>query len=545
MRKIIGTIIIIVSLYGCSDFLEPKSQSEYSPTDISHLDEVLLGVAYPGPQGGTNFNMMNCMLEVMSDNVSNAGVHSAAVDRGFYTVSTNVRAAKVLYTWQPDYTRKIEDIGGSQYWKAYQNIYHYISGANAVLDQIDEVDGNREEKDYVLAQAYALRGFLYLHLVNMYGEPYYYNPQGLAVPLKLTSDVEERKLTRNTVEEVYDQIVKDLLEAERLFKELPEDKQFRKNYRANLPMTQHLLARTYLYMEKWEEASLYAETLMERTDFTLMNLESLVNSGYTNAVSGLNRKFYNFITYDNPECYWVFGSASDISFYNKIIIDRNGTFGCAYLLQASADLVSSFKDGDARKLLYMVNDYYNNAINITKYGSIGKLDIAAGAYNVQPSTGVSDFGQALRKAEAYLICAEANAMLYKTKGDAAAATKAISALNELRSKRFLANRYVAVGTGDFTTPDELVEFAREERRRELCFEALRWFDQRRYGMKKVERNWYIGTTTGISSYERYVLEENDPAFTLAIPHTDLENNTDLVQESVEGKERVPAETVGE
>lgn len=542
MRKIIGIIIIIGGLYGCSDFLEPKSQSEYSPTDVSHLDEVLLGTAYPGPQGGSNSNMMNCMLEVMSDNVSNAGVHSAAVDRGFYTLS-NQRAAKVLYTWQPDYTRKIEDIGGSQYWKAYENIYHYISGANAAIDLIDEVEGSREDKDYVLAQAYALRGFFYLHLVNMYGEPYYYNPQGLAVPLKLTSNVEERKMVRNTVEEVYNQIIKDLLEAERLFKELPEDKQFRKNYRANLPMTQHLLARTYLYMEKWEEAVLYAKTLMERNDFSLTNLESLVNAGYTNAASGVNRKFYNFITYDNPECYWVFGSASDISFYNKIIIDRNGTFACAYLLQASADLVSSFEDGDARKQLYMVNDYYNNAINITKYGSIGKLDIAAGSYNVHPNVGVTNFGQALRKAEAYLISAEANAMLYKTKGDAAAATQAINALNELRSRRFLTSRYTPVGTGDFAGPDELVEFTREERRRELCFEALRWFDQRRYGMKRVERNWYTGTTTGISSYEKYVLEENDPCFTLAIPHTDLQKNTDLIQESVEGKERIPTETI--
>ena len=57
-------------------------------------------------------------------------------------------------------------------------------------------------------------------LVNQYGLPYNYNKESLGVPLKLDSkmrDDDNILMRRNTVEEVYRQIVTDLNEAERLF----------------------------------------------------------------------------------------------------------------------------------------------------------------------------------------------------------------------------------------------------------------------------------------------------------------------------------------
>ena len=61
------------------------------------------------------------------------------------------------------------------------------------------------------------------------------------------------------MKEVYDQVLSDLLEAERLYSTLPVEKQFTQDYRTNLPMVELLLSRVYLYLENWEKAAVYAE----------------------------------------------------------------------------------------------------------------------------------------------------------------------------------------------------------------------------------------------------------------------------------------------
>ena len=49
MKKFIYTIIgiVLLSLSSCSDFLEPKSQSEYVPKDANALQEMQSAVLTP------------------------------------------------------------------------------------------------------------------------------------------------------------------------------------------------------------------------------------------------------------------------------------------------------------------------------------------------------------------------------------------------------------------------------------------------------------------------------------------------------------------
>lgn len=67
-------------------------------------------------------------------------------------------------------------------------------------------------------------------------------------------DEGEVLMKRNTVEEVYLQIVADLNEAERLFLTLSAAQQYEPNYLVSLPMVQLLKSRVALYMENWKEA---------------------------------------------------------------------------------------------------------------------------------------------------------------------------------------------------------------------------------------------------------------------------------------------------
>lgn len=68
-------------------------------------------------------------------------------------------------------------------------------------------------------------------------------------------------------------------------------------------------------------------------------------------------------------------------------------------------------------------------------------------------------------------------------------TIALNAVNELRKKRISEEKYKDKSG---LSGDELLEFVRNERRRELCFEGHRWFDLRRYGMPSFTRVWKEG-----------------------------------------------------
>jgi hypothetical protein len=139
----------------------------------------------------------------------------------------------------------------------------------------------------------------------------------------------------------------------------------------------------------------------------------------------------------------------------------------------------------------------------------------------QNATGV--FGRCLRLSEAYLNFAEAKAMMGGEN-----INEAIDALNTLREKRFDPEDFEEES---LMTQEELIEFVRDERRRELCFEGHRWFDLRRWGMPSFTHKWHIDETT----VHTYRLEEGDLLYTVPIPDEALEMNSKLEQNKLPGK----------
>ena len=98
-------------------------------------------------------------------------------------------------------------------------------------------------------------------------------------------------------------------------------------------------------------------------------------------------------------------------------------------------------------------------------------------------------------------------------------------MNELRKSRFASDKYVALTGADFASNADLLQFVRDERRRELCFEEThRWNDLRRYGCPRIEHKFYASST---SAPETYVLEAGDKNYTLALPKSETEYNTQI------------------
>lgn len=506
--------VAAMSLTACSDFLEPDSESEFVPEDATSLNELLLGEAYQR----NDMDGFNIYLGLMEDDVEAAPYQTP--NEGF---DGNIYLAS--YTWQPDMYKMMEEAGAGHI-NIYERYYEVILGANAVLDYLPSVRDTKENINKVKAQAYALRGFYYFNLVNIYAQPYNMYPDAPGVPLKLNSGIEESDdyLKRKSVSDVYAQILSDLHTAEETYLELPESEQWSDNYRTSLPMVQLMLSRTYLYMGNWEKAAQYAELVMKDSRFKLVDLND-VPLNTKNEEGESVRNYYVFPTYKSSETIWPYGNVKDMFEWTyKEANSQNSNTGNkmhAYF-QASEELINTYVDYDLRLKRYIVQAPTNEGTLMNM--AFGKVNVGTNYYLPQNAVGV--FGRCLRLSEAYLNYAEAKAMLG---GEGMA--EATVALNTLREKRFDPEDFE---DETFGSQEELIEFIRDERRRELCFEGHRWFDLRRWGMPAISHKWHNDS----ESSDTYRLEEGDLLYTVPIPDEALNMNSSLEQNELPGK-RLP------
>ncbi|MEA4868368.1 MAG: RagB/SusD family nutrient uptake outer membrane protein [Rikenellaceae bacterium] len=494
MKKYLSILLIFTAI-SCEKYLEPKSQTEYMPRDANSLNEMLIGNAYLDPT-----NMITPIFaynEIFSDD------WGCTVENCVNTSNeTRYSEFKPIFSWHPEAFQKLNE--SSQYQKVWKSTYEKILGCNAVLDYIDDVSGKDDMKKYVKGQALALRAFYYFNIVNLYGEPYNYNKSALGVPLKLNSNTELDNLPRNTVDQVYQQILTDLKNAEDYFASLPLSMKNTKDGRVNLPMIQLLRARVALFMEDWDNVIKYSENVIEDWGLSLFNLNSFTP---TTAAP-----YYSFTSYDNPEAIWAFGSIDDMSKFSAITLYRlpTSTSQTRRMFNASQSLLSSYGVSDLRKDRYIIKE----SNTISNYTTRAKMPVNATYGNLSTM-----FARALRLSEAYLMLAEASFM----KNDP---STSVRLLEELRHNRFVANSGdVYKIPADSTSGPALLKFIKNERRREMCFEGMRWFDLRRWGMESFSREW---KEEGVV-VATFTIEKNDPAFTLPVPFDAIEKNSKLEQ----------------
>ncbi|MCL2561611.1 MAG: RagB/SusD family nutrient uptake outer membrane protein [Rikenellaceae bacterium] len=542
-------LLLGLACVSCKDFLEPKSPSEYIPANIEQLNELILS-AIPGADLSHNANTTCGFLDILSDDIQTRGfIDPTGSPSPNWYQQGYIAAIYAMYTWQPNYSTYMQTRGYTIFDQIYTVSYHRLVYVNSTLDYADRVTADDERmRNYVKAQAHTLRAMYYLHLVNVYGVPYNVDPNGPGVPLRTTGARENRPMVRNTVGEAYDLIVSDLLYAIELFEQLESTMQFRQ-FRANMPMALLLLSRAYLYMEKWEQAAFYAEKLINDWShrFAVNNLNQWIAAGITNvdpqAATTANpdvrrRQFFypDFANYNNRDVIWIYDAASNVASLtaremwpgNQHVINNDAY---AIMTLASPSLINTFHADDLRLRTYFVRslfdepDYSTNTFNQTnvRYRAYGKLRISnneTGVPSIQnqnrflPITDNRAFGRTLRFTEAYLTLAEAQAMLGQS-GDA------LQTLHTVWNGRFAGGNVPA----SYTSGDA-VQLVRDERRREFAFEAMRWFDLRRWGQPQITRVWY---DTVFGDRQEFELGHNDPGYTLPMPATILGANPDLSQ----------------
>ena len=117
--------------------------------------------------------------------------------------------------------------------------------------------------------------------------------------------------------------------------------------------------------------------------------------------------------------------------------------------------------------------------------------------------------------EAYLNRAEAYVELGQV-------DKAISDLNAVRRNRIVGYTDVTI-----TDRDAAMTAVRTERRMELCFEGLRWFDLRRWGCPELKHTY--SANNGTSPAIEYKLEQGDARYTLPIPRRERNLNFRIME----------------
>ncbi len=147
--------------------------------------------------------------------------------------------------------------------------YRAINTCNLVLANLDLVVDAKKET--VEGDAKFVRGLMYFELVRLYAKTYTDgNPSANpGVPLILTptstgSLSESKNVTRASVEEVYQQVLSDLGDAEAL---LPKENGFF----ANTYVASAILSRVYLMQNNYAEAAAAANKVIESGYYSLLN----------------------------------------------------------------------------------------------------------------------------------------------------------------------------------------------------------------------------------------------------------------------------------
>ena len=459
LRLFILILVASLGMSGCSNFLKESSQDEVIPETVYDYSELILN--YMG------YSNIWQMLFVLSDETQ---LRSDVFDYGDdYSYSMEVEG---VFTWQPDMWETETRINS-----AYADTYSFIMGVNAVLDGIDEARGDQETRDRVKAEALGLRGFYYFFLVNLFGEPYNYNKEAIGVPLKLTAGLVENGMKRNTVEEVYKQIVEDLETSSELFNQLPKT---RGDYRINSTTVDIILSRVYLFMERYDDA------------ITAANRAIASAEGLTDYTKLAEDAEFTMYSYDNSEVEWVYGDAGEV--YDGSI------------LAPSSSLMECFTGKSDRRELFWFSGYDWETEEMVYDETIYKIS----NYGTTPTNTIRISEAYLNRAEAYVLSEQANKN-----------TLALTDLNELRR-----NRIVDYEDVNITDEAQLLDEIRTERYAELSFEGHRWFDLRRYGMPSIKHDY---KQYGKDAWMTYTLKEKDPLYTLPIPSTAIKNNIQLEQ----------------
>lgn len=458
-----SNIFILALLWlscSCTDFLEiePKTQipSDAALSKGSNVQATLFS-AY-AQIASDDFLGKNIRLysELLSDNVALNEISFNATD---FTGQVALRNTNVL-------NKDVDNL--------WQNGYRAISRANAVINAVDaglisDTTSIETQKEWK-AEALFIRAIAHFELVRLFALPYSNNPgTDLGIPIRIKSLTSDEKIARNSVSDVYSQVISDL---EAAIDQLPNSN----NNRASKWAAKAYLTRVYFNQLDYESAFISAaEILNQFGSLTGTPITPFRNGGNINPQGGV---LFQIVSGGN-----AFNSFRPSQ--QRYSINQ----GSSSLLQA----VTSGRD----------TDYRNNSMIVEDGGRFysTKWDETL----INPPI--------IRLSEIYLIHAESAVL--KNTPDLSTASNSYNAVRSFADPSYV--------TSTFNSASEALDAIRVERRVELLFEGDRYHELRRLKVSS------FGEVKSGSTVIREAKAFNDPAWLLKIPVSETSGNSSITQ----------------
>lgn len=452
-----------MALAGCSKFLEQHSQNASYIESPADLEELLYGGVLD-KMGSTGR-----YLHLLSDE-SKELYHSPASIAASET-SVLMNAAGMFRYLENPFTNYTGITASGTVADEWIKFYEIVAVTNSLIENATLFDITDPQVAYVDGSARFMRAMIYFKLVNTYGEPYSRTDPdaSMGVPYKASSKIDQNLQTRQSTGYVYDRIVEDLLAAAASLK--ASGTYTRSPFKVSEDACHALLSRVYLYMERYGDAAAEADKV-EALNLYNLAMDYPVGQGEV------------FLQTFNPEIIFAQGSDGISALMPSTASSNlNGATGnyditvAASAYCVSDELWGLFTNDDVRSSAFFALSYGIGAPMSRKF----RLPLAAMVTETDPISGANIMGNydplqmsecaVLRAAEVVLNKAEAQALA----GNAAA----VATITEFVNTRYTTPPAVPA------SGNALIEFIREERRKELCFEGHRWFDLRRYAVNTV------------------------------------------------------------
>jgi len=368
----------------------------------------------------------------------------------------------------------------------WQYSYYAINQINLILDAIENISLEEDYKKKIKGQNLFLRALMYHNLLRVYA----YDPTadipsrnfgGVPILLKGVTKTEEITFPeRNTVEEGYQLIYKDLTEAYEL---LATENKARAPFFATAAAVSALFSRVALYNGDYEKVISESNRAMQSGIATFPSSAQYIASWR----SEKNPESFFEVAFAAPD---NLGSNESLraTLMSRTTISSQTAASFGYIV-LSDELYDLYADGDLRKDLIMKG---LGTLNASK-NEITKFASKNGIVNL-------DNVPVIRYAEMILNKAEAHAKLGQT-------DLANIELNKIRTR-------VNLPAVHFSAADLMAEILLQ-RRLELAYEGHRFFDLKRLGIDIVK--------------EQGLVEFTDYRFLARLPIREVTANPNLKQ----------------
>jgi len=467
MKNIIYLFTSILLITSCSDFLEEDPEAFFTDSNFynSESDAVAAVNAIYAHLGSGNYYGGNNMWEL-------ADITTDLLSEGQGSTSERISLQEYIFNSSDNIFEEV-----------WREVYESINDANVAIEKIPLADIDEVIKNRLVGEAKFLRALNYFDLLRIYGE----------VPLitMSTKGLDGLNVEKNSIDEIYTQIISDLEDAEQsgLEGEIIKGRVTDKAVKA-------LLGKVLLYQyyvdgnsESLVKAIASLEAVIEPLTLSpsdVWNKENEASSEFIFSVQFVGRR--GGIGSNYMEGFAVRGAPSPLTGFSSAI--------------AEEEFLNSFADEDLRKEASARNSFIIDGETITFEPHVWKYFDAS---ETNPSDTDINW-PIIRMADVWLFLAEAENEL--NNGPTA---KAYAAVNEVRNRAGLQDLPLGLSQVEFL--DALVQ----ERAWELCFEGQRWFDLNRTGK-------LIAT---ISEYGQPIDASKHTVF--PIPLRELDTNPSLVQ----------------